>query len=412
MVSGETFTAIDIGSSKIKTIIWVFNEEKKLRVLWVGVSSSLGVRKGNILDMDEFKNNIDASLSEAERMTWEQVSHVYLSLSGTGIDVATNKWIVAVMDSEITEEDINRSLDMAQNWVDLQNRVVLKVIPEQFSCDFESGIKNPIWMTAKKLEVIAHIFSIGSNVLNNIKKWIFDVGVDIVDVYPNLITSGEAVLTKRQKELWVVCIDIWASTTGVTVYEEWALIYSGVIPIGWENVTSDVALGARVSIDLAEKLKIEYGDLGLCKIEKWKDEEIELEKLSKNETGTLSMKYLSEITRARYAELFYYVNSELKKIWKDWMLPEWAIITGGWAKMKWILELSKEVLRLPSAIWVPEDSDFISGTSISDPQFSSVIWTLLLSQKYSTHKWSKLNFSIGWYWNSLKSLFYKIVPKG
>ncbi|MCK9272774.1 cell division protein FtsA [Candidatus Gracilibacteria bacterium] len=412
MVSGETFTAIDIGSSKIKTIIGVFNEEKKLRVLGVGVAASLGVRKGNILDMDEFKNNIDASLSEAERMTGEQVSHIYLSLSGIGIDVATNKGIVAVMDSEITEEDINRSLDMAQNGVDLQNRVVLKVIPEHFTCDYESGIKNPIGMTAKKLEVIAHIFSIGSNVLNNIKKGIFDVGVDIVDVYPNLITSGEAVLTKRQKELGVVCIDIGASTTGIAVYEEGVLIYSGVIPLGGENVTSDVALGARVSIDLAEKLKIEYGDLGLCKIEKGKDEEIELEKLSKNESGTLSMKYLSEITRARYAELFYYVNSELKKINKDGMLPEGAIITGGGAKMKGILELSKEVLRLPSAIGVPEDSDFISGTSISDPQFSSVIGTLLLSQKYSTHKGSKLNFSIGGYWNSLKSLFYKIVPKG
>ncbi|MDD2487178.1 MAG: cell division protein FtsA [Candidatus Gracilibacteria bacterium] len=412
MVSGETFTAIDIGSNKIKTIIGVFNEEKKLRVLGVGVSASGGVRKGNILDMDEFKANIDTALSEAERMTGEQVSHIYLSLSGTGIDVATNKGIVAIMDHEISEDDINRSLDMAQNGVDLQNRVVLKVIPEQFCCDFESGIKNPIGMTAKKLEVIAHIFSVGSNVLNNIKKGIFDVGVDIVDIYPNLITVGEAVLTKRQKELGVVCIDIGASTTGVTVYEEGMLIFSSIIPIGGENVTSDIALGARVSIDLAEKLKLEYADLTLCKQEKMKDEEIELEKLSKNETGNLAMKYLSEIARARYSEILYYVNVELKKIGKDGMLPEGAVITGGGAKMKGLLELSKEILRLPASIGVPEDSDFISGTSISDPQFSSVIGTLILSQRYSTHKGGiKFNMSIGGFWNSLKNLWYKIVPK-
>ncbi|EKE26137.1 MAG: hypothetical protein ACD_4C00415G0002 [uncultured bacterium (gcode 4)] len=412
MVSGETFTAIDIGSNKIKVIIWTFNEEKKLRVLWVGVSASWWVRKWNILDMDEFKANIDAALSEAERMTWEQVSHIYLSLSWTSIDVSTNKWIVAIMDHEISEDDINRSLDMAQNWVDLQNRVVLKVIPEHFSCDFESGIKNPIWMTAKKLEVIAHIFSVWANVLNNIKKWIFDVWVDIIDVYPNLITAPEAVLTKRQKELWVVCIDIWASTTGITVYEEWMLIFSSIIPIWWENVTADIALWARVSIDLAEKLKLEYSDLNLCKLDKIKDEEIELEKLSKNETWTLSMKYLSEIARARYSEILYYTNNELKKIWKDWMLPEWAILTGGGAKVKWLLELSKEVLRLPATIWVPEDSDFISWTSISDPVFSSVIWTLILSQKYSTQKWwIKLNLSLGGFWSSFKNLWYKIVPK-
>ncbi|EKE30149.1 MAG: hypothetical protein ACD_2C00037G0013 [uncultured bacterium (gcode 4)] len=409
MVSWETFTAIDIWSNKIKTIIWVFNEEKKLRVLWVWVTPSHAVRKWNILDMEEFKKNINDSLEEAEKMTWEQVAHAYLTVSWTWIDISTNKWIVAIMDHEITEDDVNRGLDMAQNWVDLQNRVVLKVIPETFALDFEAWIKNPIWMTAKKLEVVAHIFSIGANILNNIKKWVFDNGVDITDIYPGLITAPEAVLTKRQKELWVVCIDIWANTTWITVYEEWALIYSSVIPLGWENVTSDIALGARVSIDLAEKLKVEYGDVMLCKTEK-RDEEIELDKLSKNETGKISIKYLSEIVRARYSEMFYFISSELKKIWKDWMLPEWAVLTWGWVKMKWILELSKEVLRLPATIWLPEDSDFISWTSVSDPQFSSVIGTLILSQRYWSHKWSS-NFNIWGFWSSIKNLFSKIVPK-
>ncbi len=264
-------------------------------------------------------------------------------------------------------------------------------------------------MTAKKLEVVAHIFSIWANILNNIKKWIFDNWVEIVDIYPSLITAPEAVLSKRQKELWVVCIDIWANTTWITVYEEWVMIYSSVIPLWGENVTSDIALWARVSIDLAEKLKLEYSDVTLCKTEK-RDEEIELDKLSKNETGKISLRYLSEIVRARYSEIFYFISSELKKIGKDWMLPEWAVLTWGWVKMKGILELSKEVLRLPTSIGLPEDSDFISWTSVSDPQFSSVIWTLILSQKYWVHK-SSSHFNIWWFWNSLKNLFTKIIPK-
>jgi cell division protein FtsA len=413
MVSWETFTAIDIGSSKIKTIIWTFNENKKLRVLGVWISSSNWIRKWNILDMDEFKNNLDVSLSEAERMTGEQISNIYLCLSSIWTDVIINKWVIAVLyNNEITEDDINRSLDMAQNWIDLMNRTVLKVIPESFSLDFETWIKNPIWMSAKKLEVIAHIFSIWENSLNNIKKWICDVWVEIIDIYPNLITSPEAVLTKKQKELWVVCIDIWSSTTWITVYEEWSLIFSSVIPIWWENVTSDVALWLRVSTDLADKLKIEHGDVYLCKNEKIKDEDIMLEKFSKTEDSTISNKYLSEIIRARYSEIFYFVNNELKKIGKDWMLPEWAVLTWWWAKIKWILDLSKEILRLPSIIWVPEDSDYyISGTSVSDPMFSSVIWTLLLSQKYSSTKWISKNFSFWWFANSLKNLYHKIVPK-
>ena len=382
MVSGEVFTAIDIGTAKIKTVIATFTEEKKLRVLGVGIAKSNGIRKGNIIDMDEFKKNIDDSLSEAERMTGEQVSAIYLSLSGTNIEVVTNNGIISVPHGEVSNEDVNRVLDMSQNGVDLMNKVVLKVIPESFTLDQESGVKNPVGMSAKKLEVRSHIFCISSNILSNIKKGIYDVGVDILDIYPNVLAAPESVLSKRQKELGVVCIDIGASTTDVAVYEEGSLIFASVIPIGGEHVTSDIALGARVSIDTAEKLKIEYGSVGFCKDEKAKDDEIDLAKISKNETTTISRKYLSEIIRARYSEIFYFVNNELKKIGKDGMLPEGAVITGGGAKARDMNELAKEVLRLPSMIGTPEDSDFISGTSIGDPIFAGIIGTLLLSQKY------------------------------
>ena len=272
--------------------------------------------------MDEFKKNVDTSLSEAEKMTGEQAGSVFVCVSGTSIETLVSSGIVAIPHTEVSEDDVNRALDMSQNGTELLNRTVLKVIPESFALDNESGIKNPIGMAAKKLEVRSHIFSIGENVLGNIKKGIYDVGVDIADVYPNIITAPEAVLSRRQKELGVVVIDIGASTTNVAVYEEGSLVFATVVPIGGEHVTSDVAIGSRVSIDLAERLKVEYGDTAFTKDEKAKDEEIQLSKLSKNETSVISKKYLSEIVRARYAEIFYYVNAELKKIGKDGMLPE------------------------------------------------------------------------------------------
>ena len=411
MVSGEIFTAIDIGTAKIKTVIATFTEEKKLRVLGIGIAKSNGIRKGNIIDMDEFKKNIDDSLSEAERMTGEQVSAIYLSLSGTNIEVVTNNGIISVPHGEVSNEDVNRVLDMSQNGVDLMNKVVLKVIPESFTLDQESGVKNPVGMSAKKLEVRSHIFCISSNILSNIKKGIYDVGVDILDIYPNVLSAPEAVLSKRQKELGVVCIDIGASTTDVAVFEEGALIFAAVIPIGGEHVTSDIALGARVSIDTAEKLKIEYGSAGFCKDEKAKDDEIDLAKISKNEKTSISRKYLSEIIRARYSEIFYYVNNELKKIGKDGMLPEGAVISGGGAKARDVNELAKEVLRLPSMIGTPEDSDFISGTSIGDPIFAGIIGTLLLSQRYGVSRSGfKFNLSFGGFFASIKNVLKKIMP--
>lgn len=227
----------------------------------VGVSESRGIRKGNILDMDEFKTNLDSALGDAEKMTGEQVHSVFLGLSGTHIDVAQKSGIIQVMNTEITQEDIDRALSVSQNGIDLMNRTVIKVIPEAFGIDLENGIKNPIGMSGKRLEVHSHILSISSNILSNIQKGVLDIGVEVMDVFPNLLAVGESTLSRRQKELGVVVLDIGASATNVAVYEEGSLIHGGVIPIGSELVTSDIALGMRISIDTAEKLKLEYGDI-------------------------------------------------------------------------------------------------------------------------------------------------------
>ena len=220
-------TTIDIWSSKIRTIIWYFDSDSQedFHILGVWVSDSNAIRKGNILDMEEFKNNLDKSLEEAEKMSWEEAAGAYISFNSSSYEVIKNKWIVAVSWWEIAEEDIDRALEMAKWGVDLPNREILKVIPENFIVDLEPWVKNPIWMTARKMDVEANIFSMNFNILNNIKKAVSDIGIEIYDIYPNLLSAPESVLSKRQKELWVVCLDIWAATTWVSVYEEWSLKY-------------------------------------------------------------------------------------------------------------------------------------------------------------------------------------------
>ncbi len=410
MVSGEQFVAIDIGSNRIKVVIWEWNERKELRILGVGVSDSQGIRKGNILDMEAFKMNLDSALGEAEKMTGEQFSHVCLGLSGIHIDIAGRGAIVPVAGIEVTEEDVNRALDMCQNGLDTMNRTVLKVVPESFGLDLESGIKNPVGMSGKKLEVRSHIVSIGSNVLANIKKWVLDVGVEIMDIYPNILAVGESTLTKRQKELGVVVVDMGSSSTNVAVYEEGALIYAGVLPIGGEHVTSDLALGLRISIDTAEQLKLNYGDLTIRE-GKSIDEEIDLSKISNSESMSISRKFMNEIIQARYEEIFHHIVMELKKVGRDGMLPEGIVITGGGAKMRWLVDLARTYMRLPASIGVPDMVEWVSGTSISDPIYSSVVGNLLLIQKYGTAKRPfKVNFSLGNVFGSLKNIFKKMIP--
>lgn len=412
MMPGEQFVAIDIGSSKIKTIIGEWDTNKELRILGVWVSESRGIRKGNILDMDEFKANLDTALGEAEKMTWEQVSHVTLWISGVHIDVVQKTGTIPVTGTQVEEEDVQRALDMSQNWVDLMNRTVLKVIPENFWLDLENGIKNPIWMNGKKLEVKSHIISIGSNILLNIQKWVYDVGVEIMDTYPNLLAVGESTLTRRQKELGVVVLDIGASATNMAVYEEGSLIYATVIPIGGELVTSDIALGLRISIDTAEKIKIEYWDLnfGYDRSEDY-DEEIDLSKISHIDTLAVSQKFLNEIITARYEEILSKVSLELKKIGRDWMLPEWIVLTGWASKMLGLTDLAREYLRLPANIGYPDMVESISGTSISDPMYTSVVGTMLLIQKYGTSKKPfKFQFNPKNLYTSLKNFLKRIFP--
>ncbi len=411
MGSENIITAIDIGSSKIRTVIGTFPEEwsREFNVLWVGVTTSHAIRKWNILDMEEFKSNLDTSLEEAEKMAGEQISGAYLSLNSSSLEVISSKGIIAVSGEEITSDDVDRVLDMARNGVDLPNREILKVIPEYFVVDLEEGVKNPVGMSARKLEVVAHIFSMNRNILGNIRKAVGDVGIEIYDVIPNLLASPEGVLTKRQKELGVVCIDIGASTTGITIYEEWVLKFSSIIPIGGDSVTNDIALWVRTSIDVAEKLKLDYATLRAWEEEPLLDTQISLSEINPGEEESVSSEYLWKIATARYEEILHFVRDELRRVGRDGMLPEWAILVGGGSKANGLIDIAKEILRLPVFIGIPVEKDSLTETSISDPVFASVIGNMVFANKYSVGN-IPFSLNIKGMFESIVKVFKKILP--
>lgn len=407
----KIITSIDIWSNKIRTVIWSFlkEEENNFIVLGIWESKSSSIRKWNILDMEAFKDDLDKSLLEAEKMAWEQISWAYVSFNSSSIEVVVNKWITAVHWDEITSEDVDRVLEMAKSWVDMPNKDILKVIPEYFTVDLEEWVKNPVWMSARKIEVVAHIFTMNSNILNNMKKAIMDVWIEIIDIFPNILTASEWVLTKRQKELGVVLVDIGAATTWVSVYEEWVMIHSAIIPFGGDNVTNDIALWTRVSIDIAEKLKKEYSTLTSSEVTV-SNKVVKLSNVCDTEEWEVDLDYLSQISTARYEEILDFVNNELKLIWKEWMLPEWVILVWWASKEKWLIELSKDILKLPSFIGVPTINDELVDKTISDPSYVSIVWNMILANKYwdDHHKFT-INFS--WIFDSIKKLLKKVMPK-
>ncbi|MEI7511551.1 MAG: cell division protein FtsA [Candidatus Peregrinibacteria bacterium] len=408
MAREQVVTSLDIGNSKIRVVVGVLSPEKKEpHIVGIGISPSLGLRKGAVIDVDELVSNIAAALEDAERMSGIPVHHLFVGLSGHHIDSATSKGIVAIAQKEVTESDIRRVLEAAQNAALLKNEHILRIIPKSFTLDEQKDVKNPLGMSGIRLEVDAHVVTGSASVIKNIEKCVHQSGVDIDDIIPSPLASAEAVLSKRQKELGVVSIDIGCDTTSVVVYEEGSVLHSVVVPIGGASVTNDIAIGLRSSIDAAEKMKIEFGTNLADEVSE--NEEIDLSTISKIDSHTVSRKHLAEIIQARYFEIFSFVKAELRKVGRDGMLPAGAILSGAAIKMPGTLELAREALEIPVQIGFPQD---IQGMidKIDDPSYATAIGLILWGIRHNTPQRYGFSFGLGGLFSGIGSLFKKLLP--
>ncbi len=382
MAKPRIIAGLDIGNSKIRTAVAVIEEGSNTpNIIGVGVSPSGGLRRGNVIDVEETVANISAALEDAERMAGEPIHHVFLGLGGDHISSQDSKGVIAISHSgnEIIEDDVDRVLEAAQAVSIPSNRRILRIIPKYFTVDEQSGIKYPVGMTGIRLEVLAHLVTGLVPAVKNIEKCVHQAGVDINDIIPSGLAASESVLTKRQKELGVVVIDIGSGGTTVSVFEEGTVLHSATLPIGGENVTNDIAIGLRTSIDTAEKIKIEYGT---CIPEDVHDREtIDLSLISKIDTSTVSKKQLAEIVQARYHEIFMMVRDELAKVQRDGMLPAGAILTGSAVKMPGVLDLAREVLNLPVQIGFPSNYEGVVD-KIEDPSYATVIGLVIWGSRF------------------------------
>ena len=370
--------SLDIGSSKIRTVIAVVDgadsDHRVPSIIGVGISPSLGMRKGHVIDVEELIHNIISSLEDAERMAGVPVNHVYVGMSGSHIESFDSRGVIAISGSEITVDDIGRVLEAAQAVSIPQNRRILHIEPKFYAVDEQRGIKNPIGMTGIRLEVEAHIITGHIQHVKNLEKSVDQAGVDIDALVPATVASSESVLSKRQKELGVVTIDIGAGCTSLAVFEEGTILHSVSLPVAGESVTNDIAIGLRTSVDTAEKIKIEFGSV--LPQEMNEREMIDLSTVSKVDTQTVSKKYMAEIMQARYYEIFSLIKEQLQQIGKSGMLPAGAVLTGAAVKTPGVLDLARDVLGLPVQMGFPVD---IGGVieKVDDPAYATALGALV-----------------------------------
>ncbi len=382
MAMDNTLVGLDIGTTAIRVVVGKREEgAESPSIIGVGEAAAAGLRRGVIVDIDEAVSSISQALEKAERMTGIEIDHAAVSVGGAHASSLESHGVIAVgrADGEITESDIVRVIDASQAISIPTNREILHVIPKFFTVDGQQGIKDPVGMTGIRLEVDSQIIEASIPFIKNLTKCVMQAGVDIDDLVLAPLAAAQAILTRRQKELGAVLIDLGGGTTGVVAFEESELLHTTILPVGSMHITNDLAIGLRTAVDTAELVKMQYGS-ALASAAK-KDEEINLAKIDKNEEGKVSRHHVAVIVQARLEEIFSMVNKELKKIDRDGQLPAGAVLTGGGAKLAGAVELAKKELRLPVQIGYPANIQTIIDR-VDDPAYATAVGLVLWADEY------------------------------
>ena len=400
---------VDIGSTKVITCVGKF-EDGAVDIIGVGKSANQGMRKGAIIDIEETVSAISASLDEAERAAGVPLSSAVVGLDGAHIESTDSKGVIAVAraDGEITDEDIARVTEAARAIPNKPNREILHVLPRTFVIDGQEGVKDPVGMNGIRLEVEATVISTSTNALKNVQRCIEQSGLNLADIVFAPLAEEKILLSKRQIEIGVILIDVGATSTSYTVYEEGDLINCGVVPIGSSHISNDIAIGIRTSIDVAEKLKLKHGFALPEKVQE--KEEIDLKSLDKKEEGVASVRYISEIIEARLKEILLLIQERLQVIGRDGTLPAGVILTGGGCKLEGIVELTKETLRLPAQIGTPiiEIGGLID--KLDDPVYSTSIGLMLWGRDGSQNGMNGRNSAVVDAYGKAKKFFKQFLP--
>ncbi len=403
MPKERIIAGLDIGSSKITTIIATLSDEGKVQVIGVSTVLSKGIKKGVVVDIDEAVEAIAKSLESAERMAGYAVSQAYVLVDGTHISSLNSHGVVAVahQEGEISPSDVERVTEAAQAISIPSSREIIHVIPRGFIVDSQDGVRDPVGMSGIRLEVETNIISGATTVMRNLVKCVQQVGVDVEDLVFGGVAAAEAVLTDTEKELGAVLVDIGGGTTNILVFEDGSPCYAVVLPIGGQNITNDLAIGLRTSLEDAEKIK---DKLQVALVSEGREEnQIDVADLGL-ETKTLPKKMLNEIIKPRLQEIFSLIALEIKKSGFAGKLPAGIILCGGAAETAGIVEIAKQVLKMPVRIGEPKGASGLIE-EVNGPAYAASIGLLL----YGSHLQPERRMSFSGAGGRVKDLASRVI---
>ncbi len=364
---------IDVGTKNVRCIVGYVDPTSGMpKVVGVGEAPNSGMRKGVVTNLNGPAEAIDNALDAAERMSGHQVNVATLSINGSHLlsTKADGMITVGTVNNEVTADDVLRLEEVATTGKVPQNRDILEIVAHAYRLDGQDNIKDPVGMTGARLEIRANVVSGLVPHITNLQKSAEMAKVDSASVVPSVLAAAQAVLTENQRENGVAVIDFGASTTGIAVYEEGDLQHLAVIPVGGQNVTNDLAIGLRTDPEVAEVVKLAHARFGGKDLG-------EVETKVEKQAYKFKQDEIDEIVQARYEEIFEAIAKELKKVGRLGKLPSGVVLVGGAAKVKGLVEFTKDQLNVAARLGQPTGYSGISD-EIKGAEFSAAVGLMLI----------------------------------
>ena len=374
-MANNIYTAIDVGTTKVCTIVAEVDSMGDVQVLGVGKAPSGGLKKGVVVNIDDTMESIRESLDKAERVSGTSIRSAFVGIAGQHITSVNNRATAAISrdDRLVHPRDVKRALEAAYNVDHSIQSEVLHVIPRGYMLDGQKGIKDPIGMHGFRLDVECHIILGASSAVQNLVKAVQGLGVSVRGLVAEPLASAEAVLTDDEKDMGVIVVDIGSGTTCVAVYNEGTVWHTACIPVAGTHFTNDIAYGLRVNTSAAEEMKVRYGRADAASVDSQ-------EQIDVYENGTsrrsVSRKELCEIIKERSIEIFRMVDMNVRKACPGFAPGAGMILTGGTANLPGLDIIAREALRMSVRAGKPMGVAGLAET-IDSPAYSAILGLLL-----------------------------------
>lgn len=372
---------IDVGTTKICTLVACEEPPGQIRILGVGIEPSQGIKKGVVVDLAAASQAVSRSIDKAERSSGLEITSALVSLAGSQVSSVNSHGVVGVSGRVIDQDDIERAIEAARAVAIPHNREIIHVIQRGFDVDGQGGIRMPLGMHGYRLEVETHIITASAASVENLRQCVGASGVEVTQFVLNPLASAEVVLTETERQMGVVVVDMGGGTTDMAIYIDGDVWYTSVLAVGGNHITSDIAHGLRLPMSQAEEVKILHGHAIQAEVDP--QEFFNIRPFGEQDSVQVSRRELAEIIEARVEEIFGLVLQEIKRSGYDGLLPAGVVLTGGSSALPGIRTLGSRVLGVPVRIAKPENLIGMVD-KLQSPAYSTGVgllrWAFLMSE--------------------------------